>query len=199
MAKTTTKPEPTESTAQKVAKEVEQLDNPDLGAHPSELGVLDAVTAAVGTVLGGAVSGVTVGMVAGPVGAAAGAVVGAVAGGYAGLEATKLIDPTIEDDWLRKEFRKRPYIREGSNYEDYVPLYQLGAMAEAKNSTRSFEDVEADVRKEYELSGRNEMMPWGDARPAIFDAYNRSAILRKTRTPERNESADGPRTSKNSV
>jgi hypothetical protein len=197
MTKTNTNSDSTDSTVQKVAKEVEHLDNPDLGAHPSELGVLDAVSAAVGTVLGGAVSGVTVGMVAGPVGAAAGAVVGAVAGGYAGLEATKLIDPTIEDDWLRKEFRKRPYIREGSNYEDYVPLYQMGAMAEAKNTARSFEEVEADVRKEYELSGRNEMMPWGDARPAIFDAYNRSAILRKTRTSNRDKSADGPQISQN--
>lgn len=92
------------------------------------------MTAAVGTVLGGTVSGAAGGMVAGPVGAAAGAVVGAVAGGYAGLEAVKLIDPTTEDDWLRREFRNRPYVTERSKFEDYVPLYQLGAKAESQNS-----------------------------------------------------------------
>lgn len=193
--KTESKPVP-DDTAANVATELKHLDDPNLGAHPTELGVLDGVSAAVGTVLGGAVSGVAVGMVAGPVGAAAGALVGAIAGGYAGLEATKLIDPTVEDDWLKKEFRKRPYVTEQSKFEDYVPLYQLGAKAEAMNSHRSFEDVEDDVRNEYEQSGRNEMMPWGDARPAIADAFTRSAILRKARTPHRDESADVPRKSK---
>ena len=184
MAKSNSIPDPVD-TAKKVAREVEDINNPDLGAHPTELGVLDAVSAAVGTVLGGAVSGTAVGMVAGPVGAAAGAVVGAVAGGYAGLEAAKMIDPTTEDDWLRKEFRKRPYVTEQSRFEDYVPLYQFGAKAEAMNSRRSFEEVEADVQNEYELSGRNEMMPWGDARPAIVDAFTRAAILRKNRSGKR--------------
>ena len=184
MARNESIPDPVDTT-RKIAKEVEHLDNPDLGAHPTELGVLDAVSAAVGTVLGGTVSGAAIGMVAGPIGAAAGAIVGAVAGGYAGLEAAKLIDPTVEDDWLRKEFRKRPYVTENSKFEDYAPLYQFGAKAEFLNVRRSFEEVEADVRNEYELSGRNEMMSWGDARPAIVDAYNRSAILRKTRNPNR--------------
>jgi hypothetical protein len=185
MAKAKTIPEPADTT-ENIAREVEEITNPDLGAHPSELGVLDAVSAAVGTVLGGTVSGAAVGMVAGPIGAAAGAAVGAVAGGFAGLEAAKLIDPTTEDDWLRKEFRKRPYVQEHSKFEDYIPLYQFGARAEAKYSQRAFEDVEADVRNEYELSGRNEMMPWGDARPAIVDAFTRSANLRNGREARRN-------------
>ena len=143
------------------------------GAHPIETGI--------GAAVGGVASGMAVGMVAGPVGAAIGAVVGAVAGGYAGKGVGELIDPTTEDNWLRDEFPKRPYVRQGQTFEEYTPVYQFGGRSEANHTGRSFDEVEVDVKKEYELSGHNKTMPWGTAKPAVSDAYNRSCQLRKDR------------------
>ena len=159
----------------------EQKTDP-FGSHLTELGTLDAVNAGVGAVMGGAASGIAVGMVAGPIGAAAGAVIGAVAGGFAGVEVGKMIDPTTEDDWLQKEFKNRPYVKPQQTFQDYVPTYQFGSHAEAAYMGRTFEEVEADVENEFELSGRNEMMPWGEAKPAIADAFNRARELRQLRS-----------------
>ena len=153
---------------------------------PKELGTLDAVTIGLGATLGGATSGMAIGMVAGPVGAAIGAAIGAVAGGFAGKSVGVLIDPTIDDNWLRDEFSRRPYVRQGQTFEEYVPIYQFGARSESSNLNRTFEEVEADLMQEYESSGYNEMMPWDAAKPAISDAYGRAGKLRwerASRTP----------------
>jgi hypothetical protein len=143
------------------------------GSHPIETGA--------GAALGGAVSGFAVGMATGPVGAVAGAVLGAVAGGYAGKGVGEMIDPTTEDNWLRDTFADRPYVREGEVYDDYEGVYRFGGTSEGRYVGRSFDQVEADLRKEYELSGKNEMMPWGAAKPAVADAYNRACQLRSAR------------------
>jgi hypothetical protein len=143
------------------------------GAHPLETGA--------GAALGGALSGLAVGAVTGPVGAVAGAVLGAVAGGYAGKGIGELIDPTTEDNWLRDTFADRPYVREGEAFDDYEGVYRFGGMSEGRYAGRSFDQVEADLRREYELSGTNEMMPWGAAKPAVADGFNRSCQLRADR------------------
>ena len=148
---------------------------------PKELGTLDAVTIGLGATLGGATSGMAIGMVAGPVGAAIGAAIGAVAGGFAGKGIGELIDPTIDDNWLRDEFPKRPYVREGQTFEEYVPIYQFGARSESSNVGRTFEDVEADLIQNYETSGYKEIMPWDAAKSAISDAYGRAGKLRRER------------------
>ena len=79
------------------------------GAHPVETGV--------GAALGGAAAGAAGGAIAGPAGAAIGAVAGAVAGGYAGKSVGEVIDPTIEDGWLRE-------FHESQEYDDPVDFSQ---------------------------------------------------------------------------
>src|SRR5436309_1044233 len=72
------------------------------GSHPIETGI--------GAAAAGAATGMAVGAFTGPVGAAVGAAVGAVAGGFAGKGIGEMIDPTLQDDWLRDNFDSRPYI-----------------------------------------------------------------------------------------
>ena len=55
---------------------------------------------------------------AGPVGTAVGAIGGGIAGGYAGKGIGELIDPTTEDNWLRDNFKVRPYAKGGDKFED---------------------------------------------------------------------------------
>lgn len=149
-----------------------------MGEHPTELGALDGMAVGLGAVMGGVVSGAAIGMVAGPVGAVAGAAVGAVAGGIAGQGLGKMIDPTAEDDWLRNEFSRKPYVKPGQTFEEYTPLYRFGGQSEARNSERSFEDAELDVKREYEKSDNGKSLPWREAKQAVADAFNRSRQLR---------------------
>ena len=80
------------------------------GSHPIETGI--------GAAAAGAAAGMAVGTFAGPVAAAVGAAAGAVAGGYAGKGVGELIDPTIEDNWLRENFRSAPVCSGGRNVRD---------------------------------------------------------------------------------
>jgi hypothetical protein len=152
--------------------------NPDpitgaAGSHPIETGI--------GAAAAGAATGMVAGAFTGPVGAAVGAAVGAVAGGLAGKGVGEWIDPTTEDNWLRDNFRSRPYVEEGDNFEDYVPAYKYGGIAESKYGDAGFEAIEPEVQSEWDRLGDTADYPWPEARPAVKDAYDRTVELRKMR------------------
>jgi hypothetical protein len=143
------------------------------GAHPIETGI--------GAAIAGAASGVAAGAVAGPVAAAVGAAVGAVAGGYAGKGIGELIDPTTEDNWLRENFKSRPYVEDGDDFEDYHPAFRYGAEAEAKYGDAGIDLMDEQLRSDWEAS-KDSQMPWTKAKGAVHDAYNRTVQLRKERS-----------------
>jgi hypothetical protein len=143
------------------------------GSHPIETGV--------GAAVGGAASGLAVGAVAGPVGAAIGAAVGAVAGGLAGKGVGEMIDPTTEDNWLRDNFKSRPYVKPGDTFEKYHPAYKHGAVAESQYGEADFDSVEGDVKSEWDKLGDTADYPWDDARGAVKDSYERARLIRKQR------------------
>lgn len=142
------------------------------GAHPIEAGI--------GAAVAGAISGVAVGSVAGPVAAAVGAAVGAVAGGYAGKGLGEMIDPTIEDNWLRENFASRSYVKAGETFESYVPAYRYGAEAEAKYGDAGIDLMDEQLQRDWEAS-KNSEMPWTAARAAVQDAYQRTVQIRRAR------------------
>jgi len=134
------------------------------GSHPVETGI--------GAALVGAAGGTAAGAMAGPVGAAIGAVVGAVAGGYAGKGVGELIDPTIEDAWLRERFSTRPYVSKGETFETYTPAYEYGREVHGKYEGKRFEDVEPSLRSEWNETKHAATIPWDRAKGAVKDAYD---------------------------
>ena len=143
------------------------------GSHPIETGI--------GAAAIGAAGGMAVGAVTGPVGAAIGAAVGAVAGGYAGKGVGEMIDPTIEDNWLRENFESRPYIEEGDRFEDFQPAYRYGASVESKYGDSGFDSVVDEVEKDWAKSEGYPGMTWPRARKAVKDGYERTVQLRKAK------------------
>jgi len=143
------------------------------GSHPIETGI--------GAAIGGAASGAAVGSVAGPIGTAIGAAAGAVAGGYAGKGLGELIDPTTEDNWLRDNFKSRPYVHKGETFETYHPAYHYGADAEAKYQGTDFAKVEDELKRGWGTAKDHGGMTWNRARDAVKDAYERTIQLRQER------------------
>lgn len=143
------------------------------GSHPVETGI--------GAAVAGAASGMAVGAVTGPVGAAIGAAVGAVAGGYAGKGVGELIDPTTEDNWLRDNYKTRPYVRQGDTFETHLPAYRYGAQAESRYGEGRFEEMEHDLERDWANVKDRGSLEWDRAREAARDAYDRSAEIRRQR------------------
>jgi hypothetical protein len=143
------------------------------GAHPIETGI--------GAAVAGAAGGLVAGVVAGPIAAAVGVAVGAVAGGYAGKSLGEVIDPTVDDSWLRENFKSRPYVDVADDYEDFKPAYRFGGLAESKHGDAGLDLTDEALRKEWESTEGNEL-PWTRACEAVKDGYERSVQLRKERS-----------------
>lgn len=135
------------------------------GAHPVGTGV--------GAAAGGAAAGAAIGSVAGPVGTAVGIVAGAIAGGLAGKGVAEKIDPTVEDAYWRQNYGQRRYVEKTESYDAYQPAYRLGYESRAKYPGKRYEEVEADLQREYERSRAKDAVSWDKARYASRDAWER--------------------------
>jgi hypothetical protein len=145
------------------------------GSHPVGTGV--------GAALGGVAAGAAAGTVAGPVGTLVGAAIGAVAGGLAGKGVAEKIDPTVEDGYWRENYEDRPYIVEGASYDDYGPAYRYGVDSFGSYPGRSFDDVEADLSRDWGTRRGTSSLEWDHARSASRDAWQRLSDRVERATP----------------
>lgn len=135
------------------------------GAHPLGTGA--------GAASGG-VAGAAVGLaMAGPIGGVIGAAIGAVTGGLVGSSAAELVNPTAEETYWRETFIREPYFVQGVSYEYYAPAFRAGWEGRVRHDGRTFEQAEAQLKVDYELS-RAELDPtWKEVRSAARAAWDR--------------------------
>jgi flavin-dependent dehydrogenase len=136
-----------------------------LGAHPVGTGI--------GAVAGGAAVGAAIGTVAGPVGTGIGMAVGAIAGGLAGKGIAEKIDPTAEDAYWRTSYISRSYVDKDTPYDLYQSAYRTGYEGYGRYPGKSYEEVETDLRKDYEKTRRTSGLDWNKAKHATRDAWLR--------------------------
>ncbi len=136
------------------------------GSHPVGTGV--------GAILGGAAAGAAAGTVVGPVGTVVGAAAGAVVGGLAGKGVAEAIDPTQEDAYWRDNYTDRPYVTQGSSYDDYGPAYGFGVDAVGRNPGRTFDEVEPEMSREWSTRSGGSSLRWDRAKDAARDAWDRA-------------------------
>jgi hypothetical protein len=142
------------------------------GSHPIGTGLGAAAGGAAG--IGAAIAtGAVVGSVVGPVGTAIGIAVGAVAGGLAGKGVAEEINPTVEENYWRENYAGRPYVTEGASREDFAPAYRYGWESHDRYPDKSFDDVEADLERDWEQKKGASRLRWADAKPASRDAWDR--------------------------
>lgn len=134
------------------------------GAHPVGTGV--------GAAAGG-VAGAAAGSLAGPVGTVVGAAVGAVAGGLAGKSVGERVNPTVEEAYWRENYRHESYHKPEFGYDDYAPAYRTGYEGRARYGDRDFDQVEPELRNEYQQGRGNSRLEWEDAREATRAAWHR--------------------------
>lgn len=137
------------------------------GAHPVGTGIGAAGAGAVGAAIDDAVGG--------PVGAVVGSVIGAVAGGLAGKGAAEKVNSTIEEEYWRNNYSSRSYVDRQETYEDYHPAYRTGYEGYSRygNSGRTYDEVEPDLRRDYETQHGGAGMAWAKAKHAARDAWER--------------------------
>lgn len=137
------------------------------GAHPVGTGVGAGTAGAVGTAIGGVVGG--------PVGAVVGAVVGSVVGGLVGKNVAESVNPTVEDEYWNTNYKSRDYVKPERKYEDYQPAYRTGYEGFGRHAEtgKTYEEVEPELKADYERNHANTGLTWQEAQPAARDAYLR--------------------------
>lgn len=135
------------------------------GSHPVGTGL--------GAAVGGAAAGAAAGTVVGPVGTVIGAAVGAVVGGLAGKGVAEAIDPTQERAYWRDNYGNRPYADKSVGYDEYAPAYDYGVASFMKYPGRSFDEVDADLSRDWQASRGKSTLAWERARAASRDAWDR--------------------------
>ncbi|MEP6800928.1 MAG: hypothetical protein ABJC07_03255 [Acidobacteriota bacterium] len=100
----------------------------------------------------------------------------AVSTGTGGLAAGEDLDPVAEGDYWRENFRRRPYYEAAREYSDYEPSYRYGweraGLSEYRN--RGFEEVELDLKRDWESSNIEGLADWDQARDPARDAFERA-------------------------
>jgi len=140
--------------------------------HPAVKVTTGAVVGgAAGGVVGGAAAGAAVGGMTGPLGAAVGAAVGVVAGAMASGNMPH--DPAVEDAYWRDNYASRPYVSQGQSYDDYQPAYHYGANAYSKYPSRSFDEVEPELGRDWHAARGESSLGWEHAKQAARDAWHR--------------------------
>lgn len=121
--------------------------------------------------------------------AAAGISSGAIAGAAAGAqdaapsesqESHVGIDPAAEHDYWRAHYHQRPYVAaEKVGYEQLAPAYQHGWEGFARygrtatGEPAKFEDIEPQLRQDWQAQQRDEQIAWELAQQATRDAWDR--------------------------
>lgn len=125
--------------------------------------------------IGGTLAGAGIGSLAGPVGTIIGGIAGAVGGWWAGEKAGRALeDADKHEDHYRTHHRNL-----GSSDVDYDTArigYGVGHVAGRNPDyrTRSFDDVEADLRRGWSDKDRD----YDSMRPFVREGYERSSRLR---------------------
>ena len=107
----------------------------------------------------------------GPVGAAVGALAGAAVGALAGKGVANA-DPVEEDTYWRDNYASRPYVS-GASYDEFGPAYRYGVDSYSKYQGRSFDEVDADLSRDWGSTRGKSSLDWERARPAARDAWQR--------------------------
>ena len=75
-------------------------------------------------------------------------------------------------------------------FDTFQPAYRYGGEAEANYPGKTFEQIEGDLRIDWEKSQANAGMKWDRARDAVRDAHERTVRLRGERLKARQSPAN---------
>ena len=120
----------------------------------------------------GAVTGAAVGSAAGPVGSEVGAIAGGVLGAKAGDSIAEAVNPTEYREHFQTQYKSAPYYTSGREWSDYEPAYQYGYETYGQYRGQKFDDIEGDLKRNWDNTRANSRLAWNEARGAVRDGWH---------------------------
>ena len=84
-------------------------------------------------------------------------------------------NPSVHDIYWRQAFSREPYYRPDCTYDDYAPAYRTGYEAGGRylGQGKRFDDLESELRSNYERIKGKSRLAWEDAKDAVRAAWHR--------------------------
>lgn len=84
-------------------------------------------------------------------------------------------NPSVHDIYWREAYSRESYYRTGYTYDDYAPAYRTGYEAAGRHlgQNRRFEDMESELRADYERVRGKSRLGWENAKAAVRAAWHR--------------------------
>ena len=82
-------------------------------------------------------------------------------------------DSNAEEEYWREHYATRTYARDDRPFLEYKPAYRYGADAHTRHPDRSFDEVESDLRQDWDRFKGTSSLTWDEARHAARDAWQR--------------------------
>lgn len=98
----------------------------------------------------------------------------------AGRERNSLGQGTMEQpeqqaSYWREQYRHEPYVSKSEKYDDYAPAYRIGYEGRSQYAGQRFDDVENDLRRDWENTrGSSSKLGWDKASQACRAAWDRA-------------------------
>ncbi|MCU0525916.1 MAG: glycine zipper family protein [Elainella sp. Prado103] len=82
-----------------------------------------------------------------------------------------------EDQHWKTQFQHRPYYHPSLSYSDYQLAYRIGyeGFVEYADQNQHFDQVEHILKQNYEADNTASVLPWPEARHAVFDGWHHAA------------------------
>ena len=93
----------------------------------------------------------------------------------ASAAAREAFNPSVHDVYWRVAHTREPYFKSDYTYHDYRPGYRTGYEAARRHigESRSFDDLEPELRAYYERVKGKSRLAWEDAKHAARAAWDR--------------------------
>ncbi|CAP53363.1 hypothetical protein EIQ06_11120 [Xanthomonas campestris pv. campestris] len=77
--------------------------------------------------------------------------------------------------YWRERFTEEPYYAEGDRYEDYEAAYLAGHEARVRDMARAYDQVEAELHRDWDANRGSSSLSWSKARHAVRRAWESAA------------------------
>ena len=79
----------------------------------------------------------------------------------------------FDSTYWQQQYQNEPYYNQQRSFGDYEPAYRIGSENRSRYAGLRFEDVEGDLRGEFEASRGDSRLGWDEAREATRAAWDR--------------------------
>ena len=92
----------------------------------------------------------------------------------AGRERNTLGQTEQQASYWREQFQNEPYVTKGQKFDEYAPAYRTGYEGREQYAGQRFDDVENNLKRDYENNRGDSTMDWGNAKQACRAAWDRA-------------------------